>query len=183
MERNLRLLKSGGRMGVVLPEWVLNNSQLQSVREYFEGRARILFIVSIPQDVFKMADATVKSSLLFLKKFTDEETLEYEKISEQATITIASKYTTEKESLITLIKSGTREEKLIAKKSLKTLEETITKEIRSTIKEAWDYEIAVAQVDKAGISTTGGVIENELVSVAREFSEYTSANHLWEKKK
>lgn len=181
MERNLRLLKSGGRMGVVLPEWVLNNSQLQSVREYFEGRARILFIVSIPQDVFMAAGATVKSSLLFLRKFTDTETLEYEKISEQAQSDITSKYKTENESLEKILKSGSREERLTAKKSLKTLEETITKEIRSTIKAAWDYEIAVAQVDKAGISTTGGVIENELVSVAREFSEYTDANHLWKK--
>lgn len=183
MERNLRLLKPGGRMGVVLPEWVLNNSQLQSVREYFEGRARILFIVSIPQDVFMAAGAMVKSSLLFLKKFTDEETAEYEKISDQAQSDIASKYKTEKEMLEKILKSGSREEKLTAKKSLKTLEETITKELRSMIKEAWDYEIAVAQVDKAGISTTGGVIENELVSVAREFSEYTEANHLWNKQK
>jgi type I restriction enzyme M protein len=36
MERNLRLLRPGGRMGVVLPEGVLNNSQLQTVREWFE---------------------------------------------------------------------------------------------------------------------------------------------------
>jgi type I restriction enzyme M protein len=36
MERNLKLLEEGGRMGVVLPEGVLNNSQLQNVREYFE---------------------------------------------------------------------------------------------------------------------------------------------------
>lgn len=39
MERCLRLLKKGGRMGMVLPEGVLNNKNLQSVREYFEGRA------------------------------------------------------------------------------------------------------------------------------------------------
>ena len=41
MERCLRLLKKGGRMGMVLPEGVLNNKNLQSVREYFEGRAKI----------------------------------------------------------------------------------------------------------------------------------------------
>lgn len=118
------------------------------------------------------AGATVKSSLLFLKKFTDAETVEYEKISGQAKIDIASKYKSEKESLEKVLKSGSREEKLTAKKSLKTLEETITKEIRSTIKTAWDYEIAVAQVDKAGISTTGGVIENELETVLKTFRQY-----------
>lgn len=35
MERCLRLLKKGGRMGMVLPEGVLNNKNLQTVREYF----------------------------------------------------------------------------------------------------------------------------------------------------
>lgn len=41
MERCLRLLKKGGRMGMVLPEGVLNNKNLQTVREYFEGKAKI----------------------------------------------------------------------------------------------------------------------------------------------
>lgn len=51
MERCLRLLKKGGRMGMVLPEGVLNNKNLQAVREYFEGKAKIILICSIPQDV------------------------------------------------------------------------------------------------------------------------------------
>lgn len=44
MERCLRLLKKGGRMGMVLPEGVLNTSNLQKVRDYFEGRAKIILI-------------------------------------------------------------------------------------------------------------------------------------------
>lgn len=48
MERCLRLLKKGGRMGMVLPEGVLNNKNLQTVREYFEGKAKIILICSIP---------------------------------------------------------------------------------------------------------------------------------------
>ena len=42
MERCLRLLKKGGRMGMVLPEGVLNTSNLAKVREWFEGRAKII---------------------------------------------------------------------------------------------------------------------------------------------
>ena len=42
MERCLRLLKKGGRMGMVLPEGVLNNKNLQVVREYFERKAKII---------------------------------------------------------------------------------------------------------------------------------------------
>ena len=77
IERCLRLLKPGGRMGIVLPEGVLNNSNLQKVREYFEGQAKIILICSIPQDVFIKAGATVKPSLVFLKKFTKEESEQY----------------------------------------------------------------------------------------------------------
>ncbi len=73
MERCLRLLKKGGRMGMVLPEGVLNNKNLQQVREYFEGRAKLILICSIPQDVFIAAGATVKPSLVFMKKFTEKE--------------------------------------------------------------------------------------------------------------
>lgn len=70
MERCLRLLKKGGRMGMVLPEGVLNNKNLQTVREYFEGKAKIILICSIPQDVFIAAGATVKPSLVFMRRFT-----------------------------------------------------------------------------------------------------------------
>ena len=47
MERCLRLLKKGGRMGMVLPEGVLNNKNLQAVREYFEGKAKIILICAL----------------------------------------------------------------------------------------------------------------------------------------
>lgn len=41
IERCIRLLKPGGRLGIVLPEGVLNNTNLQSVRELFEGMAKL----------------------------------------------------------------------------------------------------------------------------------------------
>jgi len=77
IERCLNLLKPGGRMGIVLPEGVLNNANLQKVREFVECKAKILLIVSIPQDVFIASGATVKPSLLFFKKFTEEEVKQY----------------------------------------------------------------------------------------------------------
>ncbi|MDE4986540.1 DNA methyltransferase, partial [Francisella tularensis subsp. holarctica] len=52
---------------------VLNSSTLQKAREYFERRAKILLIVSLPQDLFVSSGATVQTSLVFLKKFTVEE--------------------------------------------------------------------------------------------------------------
>lgn len=44
-KRCLRLLKKGGRMGMVLPEGVLNTSNLQKIREYFEGKAKIIHLL------------------------------------------------------------------------------------------------------------------------------------------
>lgn len=73
LERCLNLLKPGGRMGIVLPEGVMNNVALKKIREYVEGRAKIINITSIPQDVFIASGATVKPSILFLQKFTIEE--------------------------------------------------------------------------------------------------------------
>ena len=62
---------------MVLPEGVLNTSNLQKIREYFEGKAKLILICSIPQDVFIAAGATVKPSLVFFKRFTEEEELQY----------------------------------------------------------------------------------------------------------
>lgn len=73
LERCLNLLKPGGRMGIVLPEGIMNNAALQKVRKYIEKRAKIINITSIPQDVFVASGATIKPSILFLQKFTEEE--------------------------------------------------------------------------------------------------------------
>jgi type I restriction enzyme M protein len=71
VERCLRLLRPGGRLGIVLPDGVLNNPTLSWLREYVEGRARLLAVVSIPHEVFASAKATVKTSLVFLRKFDE----------------------------------------------------------------------------------------------------------------
>ncbi|MDZ7777151.1 MAG: N-6 DNA methylase [Bacteroidales bacterium] len=92
IERCLNLLKPGGRMGIVLPEGVLNNTNLQSVRDFVESQAKIILITSIPQDVFIASGATVKPSLLFFRKFTDDEAKEWKRISQNAKNEINAKY-------------------------------------------------------------------------------------------
>ena len=67
----------------------------KKVRDYVESKAKILLIVSIPQDVFIASGAMVKPSLLFFKKFTEEEALQYASIKSKATITIEAKYAEE----------------------------------------------------------------------------------------
>jgi type I restriction enzyme M protein len=71
VERCLNLLKPGGRMGIVLPDGNLNNPSLTWLRRWCEGKARILGVVSLPEETFSSAKATVKASLVFLRRFTE----------------------------------------------------------------------------------------------------------------
>ena len=79
VERCLGLLKPGGRMGIVLPDGNLNNPSLAWLRRWCEGRARLLAIVSLPEETFRSADATVKASLVFLRRFTETDGVEWER--------------------------------------------------------------------------------------------------------
>lgn len=83
IERCLNLLEPGGRMGIVLPDGILNNPSLTWLRRYVEGRARLLAVVSVPQEVFASSKATVKTSLVFLRRFTVEQELEWKSALEQ----------------------------------------------------------------------------------------------------
>ena len=171
-------------MGIVLPEGVLNNTNLQKARDFVEGKAKILLIVSIPQDVFIASGATVKPSLLFFKKFTEEEAFEYSQISHQAQMSVSSKYEDEVSELEEKIKlrgkeALTKEEKKACRAKLKAIQERIEADIKSIVKEQFDYEIPIAEVQKAGISSTGTEIENELIPLAQEFAPYRIENNLW----
>lgn len=186
IERCLNLLKPGGRMGIVLPEGVLNNTNLQKVRDFVESKAKILLIVSIPQDVFMAAGATVKPSLLFFKKFTENEAEEYNRIYIQASHEVEVKYDEEMTDInAKLAKRGKEALPKDEKKSLRSRKKELTvlieNEIKALVKERFDYVIPIAEVQKAGISTTGAKIENELEPLEKEFTEYRKENKLWEK--
>lgn len=186
IERCLNLLKPGGRMGIVLPEGVLNNTNLQKVRDFVESKAKILLIVSIPQDVFMAAGATVKPSLLFFKKFTEDEAEEYNRIYIQVSHEVEAKYDEEMTDIdVKLAKRGkealTKDEKKSLRARKKELTALIENEIKVLVKERFDYVIPIAEVQKAGISTTGAKIENELEPLEKEFTEYRKENKLWEK--
>jgi type I restriction enzyme M protein len=83
IERCLDLLKPGGRMGIVLPEGIFNNPSTTDVRHFVEDRAEISAVVSLPSDTFVASGATVKTSLLFLRKFTEAEKVKYDKLAEE----------------------------------------------------------------------------------------------------
>ena len=60
-------------MAIVIPDGILTNSSLQYVRDTIGEWFRIVAVVSMPQDAFKANGAGVKSSVLFLKKWTKEQ--------------------------------------------------------------------------------------------------------------
>jgi len=237
IERCLNLLKPGGRMGIVLPEGVLNNTNLQKIREYVESKAKIILITSIPQDVFIASGATVKPSLLFFKKFTETETKEWKRVTDKAkrdielkykpieeeeqavyqklvselnskilgktlqpsikkmealakskglleTIIVSTKDYTKYEDLLAIedSKKAIKEAKAIFQNEIKRIQSLKEVEIKAQIKKEFDYEIPIAEVEKAGISTTGAVIENELEPLAKEFVAYRKSKKLWDNK-
>lgn len=175
MERCLKLLKPGGRMGIVLPEGVLNNSNLQKVRDYFESEAKILLITSIPQDVFIASGATIKPSLLFFKRFTEEERKQYADAKNKATKIVDKEF----EPQVKEIEIKYADDKKAKNKALKDIEIKKETEIKEKTKELFNYEIPIVQVEKAGITTTGAKCENELEDVAKEFKNYRDLKGLW----
>ena len=172
-------------MGIVLPEGVLNNTNLQKIRDFVESKAKILLVVSIPQDVFIASGATVKPSLLFFKKFTEEEAEQYKAIQIAAQSDAEQPYKNElAEITAKLSKRGkeapSKEEKKLLQARQKEIQTTIEIETKKLVKERFDYQIPIAEVQKAGISTTGAPIENELEPLEQEFTAYRKENNLWD---
>lgn len=181
VERCLRLLKPGGRLGIVLPEGVLNTTNLQSVRELFEGMAKIILITSIPQDVFVASGATIKPSILFFKKFTKEEKEQYKKAEKDARTQVEAQYASQLTELQEFIDNteNSRSDIKIKKSELKALKAQIEQEIKPIVKQLFDYQIPVAQIEKAGITTTGAECENELKDLLKEYVQYRIEKKLW----
>ena len=74
LERCFDFLKwETGKLAIILPDGILNNSSLQYVRDYIEQHYEILAVVSLPQIAFRYYEAGVKPSILLLRKFSEEE--------------------------------------------------------------------------------------------------------------
>ncbi len=71
IERNLDMLKDGGRMAVVLPQGRFNNSSDKHIRDFIAERCRILAVVGLHGNVFK-PHAGIKTSILIVQKWDDE---------------------------------------------------------------------------------------------------------------
>ncbi|MCL5434848.1 MAG: N-6 DNA methylase, partial [Patescibacteria group bacterium] len=72
IERALDLIHPGGRLAIVLPQGVLNNTNMQYVRQFLFDKARILAVVGLHVNTFKPHTGT-KTSVLFLQKWNEKD--------------------------------------------------------------------------------------------------------------
>ena len=77
IERCIDFVKPGtGKLCLVLPDGILTNSSLQYVRDFMMERCQIDAVISLPQFAFSHYGAGVKSSLVFLRRKAENETLD-----------------------------------------------------------------------------------------------------------
>jgi len=95
LERSLQFIKPGGRMAIILPQGLFNNRNSEHIRRFIIDEARILAVVGLHINTFKPHTGT-KTSVLFLRKYTEEEK---EKIQQ-----IRAKYESEWEEFLKELK-------------------------------------------------------------------------------
>ncbi len=185
IEQCYKFLKEGGYLAIVIPDGILTNSSLQYVRDHIEEIFRIIAVVSMPQTAFTATGAGVKSSVLFLKKYSCAET---EKIRELKNIikfdllncydykATVAKYDKEKKQAIKdLEKQYKSENPSLDKKALNELMADEKKEIQDAFNEKFnnlkeelqdaylsekqrklaDYPIFMAIAEEIGYDATG----------------------------
>jgi len=72
LDRSLQFIRPGGRMAIVLPQILLNSASAEYIRRFIIDEARILAVVGLHRNTFK-PHTGIKTSILFLQKYTNEE--------------------------------------------------------------------------------------------------------------
>ncbi len=158
----------------MLPEGIFNNPSLAYVREFTENHAFLRAVVSLRQETFVSSGASVKCSLLFLQKFTEEEKQRFDDTYAEARAEIEARYADEikakRERLETEIEEAKQAKDAEKRKTLqkelkdylKTMGARQATEARQLLKERFDYPIFMYEAEKVGISATGEEDQNEL---------------------
>lgn len=72
IERNLDFVKPGGRLAVVLPQGIFNNTSEDFIRKYIMKKARILAVVGLHINSFK-PHTGAKTSVIFLQRWAEDD--------------------------------------------------------------------------------------------------------------
>lgn len=128
----------------------------------------------MPQETFYSSGASVKASLLFLGKYTEQEADDFTAIRDKAIAEVEVKYASaiakETGRLEAEIDKAKQAGDASARKAvqrqlaeyLAKMEETKTREARALLKERFDYPIFLYEAEKVGITATGEPDANEL---------------------
>lgn len=204
IEQAEKYLADGGYLAIVLPDGILTNSSMQYVRDYISDTFRVVAVVSMPQTAFMATGAGVKSSVLFLKKYSKKE-----KEKRQVLRTsIQSSLLSESDNGIELFSLIAKKKKEIAKynKLIKIAEANTPEEvqkrkderqsminefdeqienIKELLSESYeeqyktsliDYPIFMAVAEDIGFDATGKETgNNELLIVSEELSKFIEA--------
>ncbi|MGD9972501.1 MAG: N-6 DNA methylase [Desulfatirhabdiaceae bacterium] len=82
IERNLKMLRPGGRAAIVLPQGKFNNSSLAFIREWILKKARLLAVVGLHPNTFKPHTGT-KTSVLFVQKYTKQQLTDIARVHDE----------------------------------------------------------------------------------------------------
>lgn len=170
INRCLDLLKPSGRMGIVLPEGVFNTPNAEYVRKFVEGKAFLRAVISLPSETFLSSKASVKCSILFLQKFSENEQAKWDGLLQSHRQNLEQEHKNELDLLNEIIsyrkQKGEKiakystDDKKRAKKEQKELTERIEKEALSKTKIDFDYPIFMAEPEFVGITSTGETGDN-----------------------
>jgi type I restriction enzyme M protein len=73
LERAVRMLRPGGRLGIVLPDSILDGKRTRHVREWMMRNLELVAILGLPESAFSEFGALHKTSLLIAQKRRDKE--------------------------------------------------------------------------------------------------------------
>jgi len=191
MERCLNLLKPQGKLAIVLPESVYNNPSDASVREFAEDRANILAVVSLPPEAFYQSGASIKCSLLFAQKKTENEAALWKQaltncqdeafraqaeerkiIAEILDKKISAKDFETKEAY-QKASDEWKESKKEGQRKLRELDRQGIEEGRRKAKHKMDYRIFIAETELVGYTATGDPTTNQLTEVLKDFHQFS----------
>ena len=124
--------------------------------------------------------ASVKPSILFLKRFTEKEQQEYNETAKAVAQEIEKMHASEIEEISSALQDNiTAEEKKLLYQRKKQLHQKMENEKEHLLKTRMNYDIPMAKVNKAGIGSRGEVVENELIDLGKEFTKYRKKARLW----
>lgn len=204
IEQAEQYLTDGGYLAIVLPDGILTNSSMQYVRDYISDTFRIVAVVSMPQTAFMATGAGVKSSVLFLKKYSEREKEKRQAVRSRIQSSLLSesndgielyslldqkkKETAKYNKLIKAIEKDSVEEAKKVKDERQSViddyDEKIEK-VKELLAESYEehyknelinYPIFMAIAEDIGFDATGKETgNNELITISKELNRFIEA--------